>query len=444
MSSGGWPAGARHGRHRRESVNAAWTPAVRPSEASHGPIHARLNGTPLPLLAAPLVERATAASPPSWPGELLDDPVLEPWREQLSGMDDPWPAGPAEVADDPLDLPPPAPPTIVARLLAGPGSRRPAADHPADHTADVTQPLALVPLPRTELPGTELPGTGSPAGEDLLHSLETPPTGLRKFDLGTVPASVTPPRSGRRAAWFAVGTSAAVVCGLAFAAVQLVGVPWSGESIESFPAYPTRPLELELPMPRTSGQPATSHSHRPESTARDQPDPTASGAPRPSASALTAGSQAGADAGISSTSDSQAENGAGAAGADDAGAAAADAVLSAVPPERITVGPEPVTPTAPKAMGDRTEQYFALVTRDPSAAHALCAGQLATEGPDGIAARYRDVARIEVQKIVIDRNHAVTISTVKVIYKNGASKIERHRLTFTWGGNPMISNETVN
>jgi hypothetical protein len=430
MSSGGWPAGARHGRHRRESVNAAWTPAVRPSEASHGPIHARLDGTPLPLLAAPLIDRASAAPPPTWPGELLDDPLLEPWREQLSGMDDPWPAGPAEVADDPLDLPPPAPPTVVASLLAEPGSRRPADDD--------TQPLALVPLPRTGQPRTELA-----EGEDtLVHSLETPPTGLRKFDLGTVPASVTPPRSGRRAAWFAVGTSAAVVCGLAFAAVQLVGVPWSGESIESFPAYPTRPIELELP--ETSGQPATSHSHRPESTARKRPDPTGSDAPRPSASALTAGSQTGTDAGISSTSDSQAQNGVGAAGGDDAGTESADAVLSAVPPERITVGPEPVTPTAPKAMGDRTEQYFALVTKDPTAAHALCAGHLATEGPAGIEARYRDVARVEVQKIVIDRNHAVTISTVKVFRKDGTSAVERHRLTFTWGENPMISDETVN
>ncbi len=58
-----------------------------------------------------------------------------------------------------------------------------------------------------------------PLGGARVYALpEAPATGLRKFDLGNVPASVTPPRSWRRAAWFAVGTSAAVVLGLTVAA----------------------------------------------------------------------------------------------------------------------------------------------------------------------------------------------------------------------------------
>jgi hypothetical protein len=54
---------------------------------------------------------------------------------------------------------------------------------------------------------------------------ETPPTGLRKFNLGTIPASVTPPGTWRRAAWFAVGTAVFVVLALGFAAFRLVGPP---------------------------------------------------------------------------------------------------------------------------------------------------------------------------------------------------------------------------
>src|ERR1043165_8076446 len=54
---------------------------------------------------------------------------------------------------------------------------------------------------------------------------ETTVPGLHKFDLGSIPASVTPPRTWRKAAWFAVGASLAVVFGLAFAAAALVGSP---------------------------------------------------------------------------------------------------------------------------------------------------------------------------------------------------------------------------
>lgn len=52
-----------------------------------------------------------------------------------------------------------------------------------------------------------------------------PVGGLHKFDLGMVPASVTPPRSWHRAAWFTVVSSAAALCGLLFAASAISDHP---------------------------------------------------------------------------------------------------------------------------------------------------------------------------------------------------------------------------
>src|SRR3954447_24713372 len=49
---------------------------------------------------------------------------------------------------------------------------------------------------------------------DIDPLLDTDPVGLRKFDIGTVPASVTPPRTWRRAAWFSVGSSVAALVAL--------------------------------------------------------------------------------------------------------------------------------------------------------------------------------------------------------------------------------------
>lgn len=69
-------------------------------------------------------------------------------------------------------------------------------------------------------PGAPLPERCAAAGgQHAATGLpEAEAAGLRAFDLGTVPASVTPPRSSRRAAWFAVVTSAVVLGGMSIVA----------------------------------------------------------------------------------------------------------------------------------------------------------------------------------------------------------------------------------
>lgn len=276
-----------------------------------------------------------------------------------------------------------------------------------------------------------------PRVDDAVHA-----TGLRKFDLGNVPASVTPPRSWRRAAWFTVGTSAAVVLGLTVAAVELMGKPISDDTfLDALPAYPSGPLTLDrLPDHRTTTEPTT------EPTATHTTGAT-------TAPATTHRNSTPSTPGVEPTGQRQHQPGRPStdevtgllSGGDGTAPPTASGTTSTTPrnPTRRTVGPAPVMPTDPRAMGDRTVRYFQLVTSDPAAAHAMTAGSLADEGTAGSEARYAGVRQVEVQDITIDRYQAITISTVRLVREDGTETVERRRLIFTWGGDPKITADTV-
>jgi hypothetical protein len=68
---------------------------------------------------------------------------------------------------------------------------------------------------------------------------------------------------------------------------------------------------------------------------------------------------------------------------------------------------------------------------------------MAREGAEGIEARYDGVERVEVQDITIDQGQGVTTSTVKVVHEDGSETIEERQLTFTWGGDPKITEDAV-
>jgi hypothetical protein len=317
-----------------------------------------------------------------------------------------------------------APPSFLREPIVGPGRRPKHAATPLAAADPLVDTVPMSPPPKHGKP------EAGPLSSAVVFALpETPATGLRTFDLGTVPASVTPPRSWRRAAWFAVGTSAAVVLGLAVATTEFMGRPVDdGAMIDALPAYPTGPLTLaELPAddettsdttstdrPTTSRTPSTSAKPSSSSDATENP-------PRDTVIGGTSGDET-----VSPTEPPSEDT-------------TAPPPTAAAEPLRTTVGPAPVTPTDPQKMGDRTEQYFALVTTDPAAAHELTTGGMAREGETGIEARYGEVERIEVQDITIDRNKAVTTSRVKVIRKDGTATFEERQLTFTWGGDPKIA-----
>lgn len=262
------------------------------------------------------------------------------------------------------------------------------------------------------------PHRREPAYEDP----ETP-RGLRKFDLGIVPASVTPPRSWRRAAWFAVGTSAVVLCGLAVAAARLVGAP-SGDTIDALPTFPTQELGPLLVDDTTPAAPSV-HTRTGSLSPSAHPDT----ARRTDDAAPPAPAHPG---------------GPGAPGGDPTDPTDPTGTSTEpTPPRRTTISSEPVAPSSPETMGDRTERYFTLVTEDPRAAHQMCAGSMANAGPEGIEQRYAGVHHVEVQQITIDGDQATTTSTVRIVYENGTETIERRQLTFTWGGDPKISDDSA-
>ena len=254
------------------------------------------------------------------------------------------------------------------------------------------------------------------------------PTGLRKFNLGTIPASVTPPRTWRRAAVFAVGTAVLVVLGLGYAAVALVGNPRRGTTINGLPGQPTQHLVITgLPGDRVEAldEPQPTSPAAPIKTSSSAPQPTHVRDARPARPDTTPA--------------------AGRPGAVNPGATPRpDAVAPPTTrgPERSTVGPAPSPATDPEKMGDRTEEYYAQVIRHPEVAYRLTAGPMHAEGPEGIEARYAEVETIEVRDITIDPNWSFTRSTLVIVRKDGTRTTVRRELTFSHGSDPKITSDT--
>jgi hypothetical protein len=390
--------------------HSAW-PAQLGPEPDTPSAPAQRNGwrdTPAIWAAALQASSAPAAREINWPSD-QDVPAAR--------MN--WPA--RHASTEPAHLRPaePAVPTVPT-VLRRPAQHAVDPAHPQRRTISADMVLDTVPMGRVRHRRADALSSA------IVYALpDTPPSGLRKFDLGTVPASVTPPRSWRRAAWFAVGTSAAVVLGLAVASAELMGRPVDGSYIDALPAYPSGPMTLaKLPNQQTTDVPGTSHTkkNRPPSSGSTPTSTEPNDAPP-------------RDTVIGNTTDPQTD-----APSSEEGTST---TTTPVEPPRVTVGAAPVTPTNPQAMGDRTEEYFKLVTSDPSAAHAMTTGGMAREGAEGIEARYDGVERVEVQDITIDQGQGVTTSTVKVVHEDGSETIEERQLTFTWGGDPKITEDAV-
>src|SRR5690606_6984515 len=78
--------------------------------------------------------------------------------------------------------------------------------------------------------------------EDVRVYLAPPVDGLSKFDLGNVPASVTPPRSWRKAAWFATMSSCGVAVALVLAGSYLVSQqPQTSAAVAGWTGFHGRP-----------------------------------------------------------------------------------------------------------------------------------------------------------------------------------------------------------
>jgi hypothetical protein len=239
---------------------------------------------------------------------------------------------------------------------------------------------------------------------DIDPMVDTDPVGLRKFDIGTVPASVTPPRTWRRAAWFSVGSSVAALVALLVVGALLVGPARLRSQIESFPGDP-----LQVPLPTTSA-----------ATARQLP-PGAPSAVAATDSAHDPVEPAQPPAGASSPT--------------------TDTPTRSQRPT-ITTVPGVTNPVVdPGKIAQQTQHFFAAVTSDVGEAYQLTSGALKADGQAALQQRYQDVATVQVQGITIDPGRGITINTVLVTHRDGTTSTERHVLAFTPGLLPLISED---
>jgi hypothetical protein len=283
-------------------------------------------------------------------------------------------------------------------------------------------------------PGIVLTETSPPIEPAEILITTVPITGLRSFDLGTVPASVTPPRTWRKAAWFAVAASVGVLIALAAAATAFVGRPSQWTTIDALPSLPgatdlitTLPSIASSTASRTSTVNSSVESPSAGSPDRIRTDPSshsssaAGGASEPRNPTVTAPTV--------TTSAEPAPSG---------------STTTEPGPKRSTLTPLVMSPPVnAEQIGDRTEAYYDTVVDDPNAAYAMTSGPMQDEGPEGIKRRYEDVTGVQVEQITIDPATGRTMNTVRLHHRDGSVTTQRRTLTFSAGKDPRITNETT-
>jgi hypothetical protein len=234
--------------------------------------------------------------------------------------------------------------------------------------------------------------------------------GLRKFNIGLVPASVTPPRTWKRAAWFAVISSVLVLVGLSVAAAKLVSGGGAVETI-GLPGYPSDvPLISALPTGGTS----------PSATAGTRPSAanTGRGAPVPGA-------------------------GSSAPGTSGQGPATSTKPNGSAPPVITTV---PVT-QAPVVDGTKiaqqTEHFYREMATNADTALSMTTDTVRSNASALLEGRLADISLIEVKEIVVDPSKGLTVSLLQVTKKDGSVSTEKRELTFTLGDLPLINGERL-
>ncbi|MEV6911576.1 hypothetical protein [Amycolatopsis sp. NPDC051071] len=277
-------------------------------------------------------------------------------------------------------------------------------------------------------PAPRRPAPVETTDDDIRVYLAPPVDGLSTFDLGSVPASVTPPKTWRKAAWFAAAASALVVVGLLFAGSFLVGKPATEQQSQGgWPGY-------------RGGSPLTNEGLAGNGNPTSRPQGGAAGNPSGSESGSASQDDRGPAGSGTSAEDDATSSGGGSrpdsGGPDTTGRAGTP---SSERPRKPPVMPADRTTTSSpwyasqpdaEAMGDNTELFLNTVTTNPHEASTVTSGGLHEEGAQGLRERYADVAYFEVKKVSIDQRRGVTVNTVEVTHKDGTKTMEQRTLTF--------------
>jgi hypothetical protein len=235
--------------------------------------------------------------------------------------------------------------------------------------------------------------------------------GLRKFNIGLVPASVTPPRTWKRAAWFAVVSSVLVLVGLSVAAAKLVGGGGATETV-GLPGYPSDvPLISQLPTGGTTPS-ATGTAPSAAKTGR--------GAPVPGT-----GASAPATSGQASTS-------------------APNPKPSGTLPPVITTVPVTQAPVVDGGkIAEQTETFYRAMATNADTALAMTTDTVRSNADALLEGRLADISLIEVKEIAVDPSKGLTVSLLQVTKKDGSVSTEKRELSFTLGDLPLINSERL-
>ncbi|GHE95928.1 hypothetical protein GCM10017786_30550 [Amycolatopsis deserti] len=315
---------------------------------------------------------------------------------------------------------------------------RPTADvfPPAHGELPVPQPAPSAQPTRQAQPGRKPqrtkvkltpPRTRDADDTDVRVYEAAPVTGLGSFDLGNVPASVTPPRSWRKAAWFATASSGGVVVALMFAGSAFVAKPAPDQAGGAWVpglggGVPTLSGEQIAPPSGGGAQADTS------STSRDDIPAPATTSARPTESA---GVRAPGPSTVRDTST---------AGGTTSGSATATTTTSSVPrkpppsPAPYEADPYRFTVYAdedPKTLASTSQSFLDTVTENPEAAASMTSGELRQEGPQGLERKYANVAYFQVKHIRVHQYDGKTVCTVQTVYKDGRQVTEERTLEFS-------------
>lgn len=385
----------------------------------------------------------TGSFPFQQPGSgALAQPMADsfPYRQPMSG------ALPQQVSGClPLAEPgsgafpePPVSGTLPQPSLPQPRDRRPAPplfpashgdlpldDDEADDEAEpVAESRAELAARRTRVSLVSPQPRDADQEDDEVRIYAAPPIdGLGGFTIGSVPASVTPPKTWKKAAWFATGASGAVVVGLLFAGSYLVGKPVADQAVQgAWPGYQGAPTVID-----PTGEPAQTSREGgsaagPDSSSRpDQP------------AGRTSGGGAGPVDGTVPPPADDSSTTPGTTGTATPGTSARPQKPPITPAQRETPVKPPwwySFPPDAQTMGDNSEKFFNTVTTDPAAASAVTTGDLHDKGPQALAERYAGIAYFEVRKISVDQQRGVTVNTVEITHTDGSKTIEERTLTF--------------
>jgi hypothetical protein len=219
----------------------------------------------------------------------------------------------------------------------------------------------------------------------------------------------------RRAAWFAVGASCAVLIVLAFAAARLAGPP--ANPGDAFPGLPNGGLlTAQPPGSQTPG-------HRPASTSGNGGDPLG---------------PSGAD-GLDNGPGGRPGDMATAGQATEPGGADADGE----PGPSVTYLP-PSGPSAgdAQAMVGTTVLFYDRLARDVDTAWELVGTHVKAHGLESFRKQWAGIGSARVREVVVDTGAATVLATVELTGTDGSARVQQYRLEFHRGSPGVVQDIT--